>query len=116
MLEFFQRGTFATSKIHTFFYFSFFQKNFKKIDLKILNVVDGSFSLEGLQSKYREIHSHAEIEKNQLNETSVKKRNREEQPPSVIDGCSSMEGLQSKYCEIPSHAKIGMNINNMKNN
>jgi hypothetical protein len=76
------------------------------------NVVDGSFSLEGLQSKSREIHSHAEIEKNQLNETSVKKRNREEQPPSVIDGCSSMEGPQSKYRKIPSHAEIGMKQRN----
>lgn len=71
------------------------------------NVVDGSSSLEGLQSKSREICSHAEIEKNQLNETSVKKRNREEQPQSVIDGSSSIEGPQSKSREIPSHAEIG---------
>ncbi|KAE8125454.1 hypothetical protein FH972_020260 [Carpinus fangiana] len=71
------------------------------------NAVDGSFSLEGPQSKSCEIGSHAKIENNQLNETSVKKRNREEQIPSVIDGSSSMEGSQSKYHEIPSHAEIG---------
>jgi hypothetical protein len=68
------------------------------------SVVDGNSSLEGPQS---EIPSHAEIGKNQPNETSGRKRNREEQP-NVIDGSfSSLEGLQSESREITSQAEIG---------